>query len=74
MIKFTSRKFILSILSVISGMAGLIVSDNSLLNLAVNVVLIVIPTVVYTITEGKLDKEAIINTIDKIRYEIDENL
>ena len=74
MIKFTSRKFILSILSVISGMAGLIVSDNSLLNLAVNVVLIVIPTIVYTITEGKLDKEAIINTIDKIRYEIDENL
>lgn len=74
MIKFTSRKFILSILSVISGMTGLIVSDNSLLNLAVNVVLIVIPTVVYTITEGKLDKEAIINTIDKIRYEIDENL
>lgn len=72
--KFTSRKFILSILSVISGMAGLIVSDNSLLNLAVNVILIIIPTVVYTFTEGRIDKEAIINTIDKIKSEIDENL
>ncbi|MBQ8525405.1 MAG: hypothetical protein IJ460_01620 [Clostridia bacterium] len=72
--KFTSRKFILSILSVISGMAGMIVSENELLNLAVNVILIVIPTIVYTITEGKLDKEAIINTIDRIKAEVDENM
>ena len=72
--KCTSRKFSLSILSVISGMAGMIVSENELLNLAVNVILIVIPTIVYTITEGKLDKEAIINTIDRIKAEVDENM
>ena len=72
--KFTSRKFILSILSVISGMAGMIVSDNSLLNLGVNILLIIIPTVVYTITEGKLDKASILGTIDKIRTEIDNNM
>lgn len=74
MIKFTSRKFILSVLSVISGIAGMLTTENTVLNLVLNVILIVIPTIVYTITEGKLDKEAIITTIDKVRQEIDENM
>ena len=72
--KFTSRKFILSILSVISGMAGMIVSENSILNLCLNILLIIIPTVVYTITEGKLDKASILGTLDKIKAEIDKNM
>lgn len=72
--KFTSRKFILSMLSVISGMAGMFVSDNSILNLCVNVALIVVPTVVYTIIEGKIDKECIITTIDRIKDEVEGNL
>ena len=72
--KFTSRKFILSVLSVISGMAGMIASDNTWLMLCVNVVLIVVPTVIYTITEGRIDKEALLNIIDKIRDEVEEEL
>lgn len=72
--KFTSRKFILSILSVISGMAGMIASENTWLMLCVNVVLIVVPTVVYTVTEGKIDKEALLDVIDKIRDEVDREL
>ena len=72
--KFTSRKFILSILSVISGMAGMIVSENSILNLCLNILLIIIPTVVYTITEGKLDKASILGTLDKIKTEIDKTM
>ena len=72
--KFTSRKFILSILSVISGMTGMVVSDNSIINLVFNVILIVVPTVVYTIIEGSLDKKAIIEAIDKIKGQVEENL
>lgn len=72
--KFASRKFILSILSVISGMTGMVVSENSIFNLIFNVILIVVPTVVYTIIEGRIDKEYIIEAIEKIKGQVEENL
>lgn len=72
--KYTSRKFIVSLLSIISGMAGMIASDNSWFMLLVDVVLIVVPAVTYIIAEGKVDKAAILKTLDEIRDEVEESM
>lgn len=69
--KYTSRKFIVSLLSIISGMAGMIASDNSWFMLVVDVILIVVPAVTYIVAEGKVDKAAILKTIDDIRDEVE---
>lgn len=53
--KFTSRKFIIAAISALTGVIALIVGDNAAVQTIAGALMIVIPAVVYCITEGRVD-------------------
>ena len=67
--KFKSRKFLLTLLSVVLGVCTLFGVDEGVISLISGVGMIVIPTVIYIFTEGKIDAASvgmIIDTADQI--------
>ena len=70
--KLGSRKFLMALISVISGIMSMMNCGDNLIQFVCSLVLIIIPTIVYVITEGVLDYtgiglalEQIIETIQK---------
>ena len=64
--KFLSRKFILSLLSVICGILGMVnISEDLILQIG-NILLVAVPSVVYVITEGKIDRNSLESDMKKI--------
>ncbi|GEM_PF-1002654 len=61
--KLTSRKFWVAIVSIIVGVLGVLGADDSLIQMVSSVGLILIPAIVYIITEGRIDAAAL-NQID----------
>ena len=59
--KITSRKFIVSVITLISGIALLFGADGDLVQTLSASAMILLPTIVYCITEGKLDESALKN-------------
>ena len=57
--KFTSRKFLLALISVISGIMTMANCDDSLIKLVCSLIMIILPAIAYIITEGVLDKTSI---------------
>lgn len=57
--KITSRKFIVTAISTIAGIITLIVGDNAVVDIIASALMVVIPTIVYCITEGVLDAKSI---------------
>ena len=57
--KLTSRKFIISLIALISGIALLCGADGDTVETVSAALMILVPTFVYCITEGKLDAEAL---------------
>ena len=55
--KLTSRKFLLTLIEVICGVACLFGADGETLELVSGALLTLVPTVIYIITEGKIDAE-----------------
>ena len=67
--KFKSRKFLLTLLSVVLGVCTLFGVDEGIISLISGVGMIVIPTIIYILTEGKIDAASvgmIIDTADQI--------
>ena len=64
--KITSRKFIVSVITLISGIALLFGADGDLVETLSASAMILLPTIVYCITEGKLDQSALKNFNDAI--------
>jgi len=61
--KLTSRKFWVAVISIIVGILGVFGADDSLIQLVSSIGLILIPAIIYIITEGKIDAVAL-RTID----------
>lgn len=57
--KLTSRKFIISVISIISGLLLLFGFDCNTTETISSVLMIILPTVAYCISEGKVDLEKI---------------
>lgn len=57
--KLKSRKFWVAALSILVGVLGLLGAEESLLQLLSSAGLILVPAVVYMITEGKIDAAAV---------------
>ena len=57
--KITSRKFIVTLISAIAGLVTLFEGNNELLNTITSMVMILLPTIVYCITEGVIDSKGI---------------
>lgn len=57
--KITSRKFIVTAISNIAGIITLIIGENAIVDIIASALMIVIPTIVYCITEGVLDAKSI---------------
>lgn len=53
--KFTSRKFIIAAISAITGVIALLVGDNAAVQTIAGALMIVVPAVVYCVTEGRVD-------------------
>jgi len=57
--KLTSRKFIVTAISAIAGIVTLIVGENAIVDIVASALMVVIPTIVYCITEGVIDAKSI---------------
>lgn len=64
--KLTSRKFIVTAISAISGIITLIIGDNEIVNIVASALMIIIPTIVYCITEGVLDSKSMKTITDTV--------
>lgn len=73
MSKFTSRKFIVTAISTIAGLITLFVGESEIVQTIASALMIVVPVVVYCITEGIVDAksvktitEAVADTAEKL--------
>lgn len=57
--KLTSRKFIVTVITAIAGIVTLIIGDNAVVDIIASALMVVVPTVVYCITEGIIDAKSI---------------
>ena len=54
--KLTSRKFLLSVISMAAGLAALCGADETIVSVVAGALMTVLPAVVYCITEGRIDE------------------
>ena len=71
--KLTSRKFIVTAISTIAGLVTLFVGNSEVVQIIASAAMIVIPTIVYCITEGAIDAQniktitdAVVDTAEKL--------
>ena len=57
--KLTSRKFIVTAISAIAGIVTIFVGDNAVVDIIASALMIVVPTIVYCVTEGVIDSKSI---------------
>lgn len=57
--KLTSRKFIVTAITTITGIITLILGENELVDTISSALMVIIPTVVYCITEGVIDSKSV---------------
>lgn len=62
--KLKSRKFLMALLSVVLGVLSLFGVADGTVEIASSIGLILVPTIVYIVTEGKIDAAAIGKIID----------
>ncbi len=53
--KFTSRKFLLSVISMAAGLAALCGADEAIVSIVAGTAMTILPAIVYCITEGRID-------------------
>lgn len=71
--KLTSRKFIVTAISAIAGVVTLFVGNNEVVQTIASALMIIVPTIVYCIIEGKIDSnsvktitETVVDTAEKL--------
>ena len=71
--KLTSRKFIVTAISTIAGIVTLIVGENAVVDIIASALMVVVPTIVYCVTEGVIDAksvktitETVVDTAEKL--------
>ena len=71
--KLTSRKFIVTAITSITGIITLIVGENEVVQIIASALMTVIPTVVYCVTEGIIDAKSV-KTITEVAVDTAEKL
>lgn len=71
--KLTSRKFIVTLISIIVGIITLIIGENEKVQIIASFAMIIVPQVVYCIVEGKIDANSV-KTITQASTETAEKL
>lgn len=71
--KMTSRKFIVTAISAIAGIVTLFIGNSEVVEIIASALMIVVPTIVYCITEGKIDA-ASVSTITQTVVDTAEKL
>lgn len=56
--KLTSRKFIISALSTIAGICSLCFGESHIVSTVMGAMMVIVPSVVYCIMEGRIDAES----------------
>ena len=64
--KLTSRKFIVTAITTITGIITLVIGESEVVNTISSALMIIIPTVVYCITEGVIDAKNVKTITDTI--------
>ena len=64
--KFTSRKFLVSLVSTICGVLGMMNVADDTIGLIGSILMIIVPNVIYIITEGSIDKAGVKNMLNSI--------
>ena len=64
--KLTSRKFIVTIITAITGIITMIIGENEIVQIIAGAAMTVIPAVVYCIIEGVLDAKSVMSITDAI--------
>lgn len=57
--KFLSRKFILTALTVLAGVATALVGVGGKVGIVAGIAAAILPTIIYVVTEGKIDEKAV---------------
>jgi hypothetical protein len=60
--KFGSRKFLLALMSIIVGIVTIVTNDDALVQIVAQVGGILIPLIVYIVTEGVIDVKRILQS------------
>lgn len=71
--KLTSRKFIIALITAIVGVITLIIGENETVKTVAGAAMVILPTVVYCIMEGRIDA-ASVKTIAEATEEAAEKL
>lgn len=71
--KITSRKFIVTVITAITGIITLCVGDNEVVKVISGAAMTIVPTVVYCLMEGMIDAKSI-KTITEVAADTAENL
>ncbi len=58
--KLTSRKFLLSVVSMLAGIAALCGADKTVVAIVAGAAMTVLPALVYCITEGRIDATSVL--------------
>ena len=64
--KLTSRKFIVTAISAIAGVITLFVGNNEVVEIIASALMVVLPTIVYCVTEGVIDSKSIKTLTDTV--------
>lgn len=64
--KITSRKFWVALISIITGILGIVNCDDNIIVFVGSALTVIIPTVVYIITEGKIDSQRVTSTAQEL--------
>ena len=57
--KLTSRKFIVTIITAITGIITMIVGDNEVVEIIAGAAMTIVPTIVYCVMEGVIDAQSV---------------
>ena len=57
--KLTSRKFIVTVITAITGIITLFIGENETVQVIAGALMTIIPTVVYCLMEGKIDANSV---------------
>lgn len=71
--KLTSRKFIVTVITAITGIITLCVGDNEVVKVIAGAAMTIVPTVVYCLMEGMIDAKSI-KTITEVTADAAEKL
>lgn len=71
--KITSRKFIVTVITAITGIITLCVGDNEVVKVISGAAMTIVPTVVYCLMEGMIDAKSI-KTITEVAADTAEKL